>query len=106
MKALGIGAIALATAGCIDPEVGKDYIYVFKELRQGDTIYLYGKIDSTGDLVVNAGEWAAGQIVDSRRDHPDYVFTLANTGSLTRKSSNPEMELKIVDKIVGKAEGQ
>lgn len=71
-----------------------------KELSREYNYYLYGKRNSEGNLVVESGVWAKGDTVDSRRDHPDYVFSIENPSQVVRKSFNPEIDPAIVDQIV------
>jgi hypothetical protein len=69
-----------------------------RELAREYDYYLYGKPDGAGNLVVDSGEWAKGDLVDSRRDHPDFVYAV--TGPVKRESQNPEIDPAIVDKIL------
>ena len=71
-----------------------------KEISREYNYYLYGKRNANGDLVVDSGVWAKGDLVDSRRDHPDYVFTIPDPAAVLRKSFNPEVDPKVIDKIV------
>jgi hypothetical protein len=52
--------------------------------------------------VVDSGEWAKGALVDSRRDHPDYVFVISDPAAVKRHSRNPEIDASIVDQIIGR----
>jgi hypothetical protein len=71
-----------------------------KEISREYNYFLYGKRDANGNLVVDSGIWSKGDLVDSRRDHPDYVFTIPDTAAVIRKSFNPEVDPAIVDQIV------
>jgi hypothetical protein len=73
-----------------------------KDMVREYNYYLYGKPDGRGSLVVSSGEWAKGELVDSRRDHPDYVFTIRDPAAVKRHSRNPEIDASIVDQIVGR----
>jgi hypothetical protein len=73
-----------------------------KELAREYDYVLYGRPDGAGNLVIESGEWVKGDLVDSRRDHPDFVYHVADPASLERVSHNPEIEPRIVDKILGK----
>jgi hypothetical protein len=73
-----------------------------KEVVREYNYYLYGRPDDQGNLVVESGVWAQGRLVDSRRDHPDYVFTVPNPEGVARASYNPEIDPGVVDRIVTK----
>lgn len=73
-----------------------------KDVAREYNYYLYGKRDEQGNLVVDSGEWAKGDLVDSRRDHPDYVFVIPEPASVKRASNNPEIDVSIVDQILGR----
>lgn len=72
-----------------------------RELVREYDYYLYGKRDGAGNLVVDSGAWAKGDLVDSRRDHPDFVYAAARPGSVRRAGRNPEIDQAIVDRILG-----
>ncbi len=63
---------------------------------------LYGKPDGAGNFVVSSGEWLKGDLVDSRRDHPDFVYHVVDPARIQRASQNPEIDPAIVDKILGR----
>ncbi|RZA04354.1 MAG: hypothetical protein EOP11_15310, partial [Proteobacteria bacterium] len=71
-----------------------------KEISREYNYTLYGKRDADGNLTVDSGTWEKGELVDSRRDHPDYVFSIPNPASIARKSFNPEIDPATVDQIV------
>ena len=73
------------------PAVGETYDFT-----------LHGRQDGAGNLVVDSGEWVKGDLVDSRRDHPDFVYHVADPASIQRNSQNPEIDPAIVDKILGR----
>jgi hypothetical protein len=70
-----------------------------KDIVREYNYYLYGEPDGHGNLVVSSGEWAKGDLVDSRQDHPDYVFVLKPEAK--RHSANPEIDASIVNQILG-----
>lgn len=72
-----------------------------RELVREYDYYLFGKPDGAGNLVVESGVWAKGELVDSRRDHPDFVYFVKDPASLARLSRNPEIDPAIVDQILG-----
>jgi hypothetical protein len=72
-----------------------------REVVREYNYYLYGKPDGAGNLVVTSGVWVKGDLVDSRRDHPDYVFTIPDPSLVKRESYNKEVEAEIVDQILG-----
>lgn len=81
----------------------KDFIGTKVVLREYQYI-LKGKRDAIGNLVVTTGQWVKGSIgVDSRKDHPDYVIQLPDSDQLTRKSLNPEIDIKLVDEILSQS---
>jgi hypothetical protein len=51
---------------------------------------------------VESGEWAKGRLVDSRRDHPDFLFVIPDPAAVKRHSYNPEIDASIVDQIIGR----
>jgi hypothetical protein len=74
-------------------EAVREYNYILKGAR-----------NANNDLVVSSGYWIKGADgVDSRQDHPDYVVQIPEPGKIARKSWNPEIEAKIVDKILFQA---
>ncbi len=73
-----------------------------RELAREYNYFLYGKQDGSGNLIVSSGVWVKGDLVDSRRDHPDFVYVLANPATLKRSSQNPEIDPAIVDLILGR----
>jgi hypothetical protein len=73
-----------------------------RELAREYDYFLYGKQDGAGNLVVSSGVWAKGDLVDSRRDHPDFVYAVADRAAVKRNSQNPEIEATIVDQILGR----
>lgn len=73
-----------------------------KDVVREYNYFLYGKPDGQGNLVVESGEWAKGELVDSRRDHPDYVFVISDPAAAKRHSRNPEIDASIVDQIIGR----
>ncbi|MGZ3685793.1 MAG: hypothetical protein ACXVCI_18180, partial [Bdellovibrionota bacterium] len=77
----------------------KDQVGLKSVTREYNYI-LYGNPDDTGNLTVTWGEWVKGDLVDSRRDHPDFVYAV--NGPIQRNSQNPEIDPKIVDQILGK----
>lgn len=79
----------------------KDQTGIRELVREYD-YYLYGHQDGNGNLVVSSGVWAKGDLVDSRRDHPDFVYALADPAQVKRNSQNPEIDPAVVDKILGR----
>jgi hypothetical protein len=73
-----------------------------KDVVREYNYFLYGKPDGQGNLVVDGGEWAKGDLVDSRRDHPDFVFVISDPAAVKRHSHNPEIDASIVDQIIGR----
>ena len=62
---------------------------------------LSGYRNAEDKLVITSGHWTTGPNgVNSRKDHPDYLFKVRDPSQLTRKSSNPEIETAIVDAIL------
>ena len=71
-------------------EAVREYNYILKGVRNKDN-----------DLVITSGYWVKGPDgVDSRQDHPDYVVQIPAPAKIARKSWNPEIEIKLVDKIL------
>lgn len=78
---------------------------------------LFGENDRRGNLIVDSGVWLSKEwlarspefkddvelrnqiMVDSRKDHPDYVFLVKNGATAGRQPLNPEVDPKIVDDI-------
>jgi hypothetical protein len=71
-----------------------------REVVREYNYYLRGRVEG-GRLTVESGEWAKGDLVDSRQDHPDYVFTV-DPGAVKRRSRNPEIDASMVDQILGR----
>lgn len=95
------GKLWLFSATSYSDKTQKDRVGRQEMVREYDFL-LYGHPDSAGNLVVQWGEWIKGDLVDSRRDHPDFVYHVADPGAFHRSSQNPEIDPKIVDKIVGR----
>lgn len=73
-----------------------------KEVTREYNYILYGQLNAEGNLVVDSGVWQKGDLVDSRRDHPDYVFTIPNPAAVKRASYNNQIESAVVDQILGR----
>jgi hypothetical protein len=73
-----------------------------KEVTREYNYILYGKLDGQGNLVVDSGAWQKGDLVDSRRDHPDYVFTIPNLAAIVPASYNNQFDPAIVKQILGR----
>lgn len=72
-------------------EVGREYNYI-----------LYGKLDGQGNLVVDSGVWQKGDLVDSRRDHPDYVFIIPDPSKVKPESYNDQIDVSVINQILGR----
>ncbi|HEY8278115.1 MAG TPA: hypothetical protein VIH99_00740 [Bdellovibrionota bacterium] len=72
-----------------------------RELAREYDYFLYGKREGSR-LKVEYGVWAKGDLVDSRRDHPDFVYSAPEPSAVKRLSRNTEIDSKIVDKILGR----
>lgn len=80
----------------------KNFVGTKEVVRQYQYV-LTGTRNVSGDLVIDGGHWIKGDGGDSRKDHPDYVIQLPNSGVLPRKSLNPELDLKLIDEILAKS---
>lgn len=79
----------------------KSFVGTKETMREYDYV-LSGKRNANGDLVIQSGYWVKGPTgVDSRKDHPDYVIQIANPKALVRKSWNSQIDVKLVDDILG-----
>jgi hypothetical protein len=62
---------------------------------------LHGERNEEGNLVVKHGEWIKGKDgIDSTASHPDFITVIPNPLNIVRKSSNPEIEIDLVDEIL------
>jgi hypothetical protein len=78
----------------------KDFVGTREAVRTYHYI-LRGTKNSNGDLVVRSGKWAKGPDgIDSTKNHPDFITTIQNPLTIVRKSSNPEIEVDLVDEIL------
>jgi hypothetical protein len=78
----------------------KDFVGTRETVRTYHYV-LRGSRNPSGKLVVTSGEWVKGpDHIDSTKDHPDFITTVPNPLTLTRKSSNPEIEIDLVDEIL------
>jgi hypothetical protein len=91
----------LYSAGSFLARQDKDRTGIREIVRQYE-YYLYGKQDGNGNLVVNSGAWVKGDLVDSRRDHSDFIYMLSDPARLKHASRNPEIDGDFVDKIIGR----
>jgi hypothetical protein len=91
----------LYSAGSYTDRNDKNKTGIKEVVREYDYL-LYGKPDGAGNFVVDGGEWVKGDLVDSRRDHPDFIYHVADPTTFQRSSQNPEIDPKIVDRIVGR----
>ena len=75
-----------------------------KELVREYNYILTGKRNSSGDLIVDSGYWVIGPSgINSRDDHPDYLFRIAKHGGPARKSWNSAIDIDLVDEILSKS---
>lgn len=75
-----------------------DYDYVGTEATTREYTYdLYGKWKSN-QFTVTGGSWTG----NSRADHPDFIILQPNT--VQRASLNPDIDVNVVDTIVGKTQ--
>jgi hypothetical protein len=94
------GKLWLFSAASFTDKQQKDHTGM-REIAREYVFQLYGADDGHGNFVVDSGEWIKGDLVDSRADHPDFVYNVAEPSALKRASQNPEIDPLIVDKILG-----
>jgi len=97
----GAGRLWLYSATTFVDRGLKDQVGLREIVREYD-YRLFGVQDGLGNLMVQSGTWEKGDLVDSRRDHPDFVYSVIDPATVRRMSQNPEIDADIVDKILGR----
>ena len=80
-----------------------DFVGTREAVREYNYV-LTGSRNANGDLAVESGYWVKGPDgIDSRQEHPDYFVRVADSGKLTRRSWNPEIEVELVEQILAQS---
>jgi hypothetical protein len=88
----------LYTAGPANPDE-KEMIGTKEVLKEYHYI-LSGERDPTGQFLnVSRGEWVKSDFIDSRVNHPDFIF-VPKSSKPKRGSYNPNLDPKQVDRIL------
>lgn len=81
----------------------KEFIGTKEGVREYDYV-LVGTRNSDGNLTVTSGYWVKGPTgVDSRNDHPDYLTRIPDPLKIVRRSSNPNIDIHLIDEILEKS---
>ena len=81
-----------------------DFVGTREALREYHYV-LEGTRNSSGDLEIESGYWVSGvDGIDSRKNHPDFLVKLPPPQSIKRKSWNPNIDVQLVDEILGQAQ--